>query len=434
LIASSDDPKSQGNAIAVALRNLLFGNDGTPKSFNVDENLTALIGLFGKSAGGLMKAGVDINRLAASLYSFNMPKEMVQYFNFVDSDGDPSDSVKINDNLTLTSGKLIDNDTYLPTNEAKGYIDPFTLQGQHTFWQVLMDNSNPVLNEMYPEMAWVGGDDPSNNSLQLTIYNRIKPFSFRGFDSEGGAGDGPLSYFQYVKLHDIDPVTVMSINAGTNWRDKFNFIEVKPNFQDFNVIANWYKQKSQAFDAQAFEREGFRPLILETKQFPSATNKAGGNTTDINVDWDQLQKWVLLLREWYFNTHRMLNGTMVMYGTTDYIAVGDNIRVPTELLSVTPNLTVDIADDASNDDWYVLAQVESVSHNFTVGGDGARSYTTTIQFVRGIIVDGDNVALGDGPLDKLADGVTQGHRETNTQNVISSSDSSDPDGTKLAGT
>ena len=432
LIASENDPTSLGNNIAVVLRNMLFGDGGTPNSFLVKDNLRSLIGIFGQSNAGLTTAGNDINRLAKSIYNFNIPKAMVEFFSFVGPTG-PTRDTRLNKILNLKTGSLKKSDTYTDSNESEGFIDPFSLQGQHTFWQVLIENSNPILNEMYPEMTW-NMDDPTNNSLQLTLYNRIKPFSYQGFKPTGGSGSGPKSFFQNCRLHTLDDVEVMSVNAGTNWRDKFNFIEIKPNFQEFNIIANCVKQKSQTFDFNAFEREGFRPLIMETKQFPTTSQKSGATQT-VNIDWTQLKKWVSMMREWYFNTHRMLNGTTVIHGTTEYIAVGDNIRFNVGLVNPTPNMNAKIADAGTNDNQYVLAHVENISHAFSVSSEGARSYTTTIQFVRGIVVDGDNKVAGEGPLDKYADKITINHRERNTENTISFSDLlSDPDPQKLKGT
>lgn len=418
LIAGPNDPKSQGNAAAVALRNALFGKDGTPKSFNVDDNLKSIIQIFGQSLGGSVdEAGKSINRLAKAIYNFSIPKEMVEFLNLTRPDGKRSTKTNINEALTLTSGILIGEDKYKPSNEAMGFINPFSLQGQHTFWQILLENSNPALNEMFSEMRW--GDD---NKLWLTIYNRIKPFSFKDFKPGSNGNSNIKSYFQNIKRHDIDDDTVISVNAGSNWRDKFNFIEVKPDFQDFNVIANWTKQKSQVFDPQSFQREGFRPLIVSTRQFPSAGLQNAGKDT-YNFDANQLEKWARIMREWYFNTHRMLNGTLVMQGSTEYIAVGDNIRFDAGLLN--PNVNINDSTVKKKKNQYILAHVESVNHSFTVNGD-ARSFITTIQFVRGIIVGGDNVIAGRGTLDKFASSVPD-QDDKNTLNTVSTSTENDPD-------
>ena len=432
LIAGPNDPISQGNQIAVALRNLLFAQGGTPQSFDVKDNLRSLINMFGNTIDGLDDAGHDINRLAGSLYNFVMPKEMVQFFDFQAPSGNVTRDQRLNKILNLQTGSLKDEDDYTDSRESKGFIDPFTLQGQHTFWQVLMDNSNPVLNEMYAEMRWPSNNDDTTNNLRLTIFNRIKPFSYKGFNPDAGSGSGFKSYFQNCKVHDIDKYEVEAVNAGTNWRDKFNFIEVKPNFQDFSVLGNWYSQKNQAFDPEAFKREGFRPLIMETKQFPSKGDSAGSNS-EPNIDFDQLQKWVFMMREWYFDTHRMLNGTIQIHGSTEYIAVGDNIRFDASLLNVTPNINKAVADAQTTDNFFILGHVENVSNTFTVN-EGARAFTTTIQFVRGIVVNGDNKVAGEGPLDKYADQVKVNHRDRNTVNTASTSDQLDPDSHKLKGT
>lgn len=419
LLASPGDPVSQGNSAAVALRNALFGKGGTPKSFNVDDNLNSIMQIFGQSLTGFTASGSDINRLAKAVYTFKIPKAMIDFFDFRDANNKPVKADNISKLLTLKSGVLKGPDQYRPSNEAKGFINPFSLQGSNSFWQILLENSNPALNEMFSEMRW---DQGSTSGLNLTIYNRIKPFSFKSFTGEAGSQSGLKSYFQWVRLHDLDNNAVRSINAGTNWRDKYNFIEIKPDFQDFTIFANWYKQKSQAFDAKAFEREGFRPLILGTRQFPSAGSKPGQDNK-VNVDWDQLQVWVRAMREWYFNTHRMLNGTLVMQGTTEYIGVGDNIRFDAGLINPTPNINDDTVKKGKNQS--IIAHVESITHNFALNGD-ARTYTTTIQFVRGIIVDGNNVIAGRGTLDKFVTSVPA-KSDKNTVNTVSTSSDADPD-------
>jgi hypothetical protein len=145
-----------------------------------------------------------------------------------------------------------------------------------------------------------------------------------------------------------------------------------------------------------------------------------------------LEEWAKLLREWYFGTHRLLNGTLVMQGSTEYIAVGNNIKFDAGLINVTPNMNS--ASRNRNKTNSILAHVESVSHSFTVGSDGARSYRTTIQFVRGIIVeDSDtNINVGEGMLDEGANWLTP-KDDKNTVNVNSTSGSQDPDPQKVRG-
>lgn len=420
LLAGPNDPVSQGNAAAVALRNALFGKGGTPKSFNVDDNLKSIVQIFGQTLQGFN----GINRLAKAIYDFKIPKAVQEFFDFRDANGKPLSpkSDNVTKLLGLKSGVLIGPDKYTPSNEAKGFINPFSLQGSNTLWQILLENSNPALNEMYPEMRW-STPDKADNGLSLTFYNRIKPFAFKSFTGAAGSQSGIKSYFQWIRTHQIDNLTVRSVNAGTNWRDKYNFIEIKPEFQEFNIFANWYKQKAQMFDENSFNREGFRPLIVGTKQFPSTELSKPGADEKLDIDWSQLTVWVRAMREWYFNTHRMLNGTIVMQGTTEYIAVGNNIKFDAGLINPTPNINASTVEAGKNQS--ILAHVETVTHNFAINGD-ARTYTTTIQFVRGIIVDGENVIAGRGTLDKLATSVPT-KSDQNTRNTVSTSSDADPD-------
>ncbi len=417
LIAGPNDPISQGNSAAVAIRNALFGNKNSPQSFTVAQNLTNLLDVMGKNTAGYTEAGKEIGRLSNSIYEFEIPTELAKYFKFTDAKNKKVSAKSINKMISLITGSLKSPDTYKDMAEAVGFIDPFSLQGTHSIWQILMENSNPVLNEMFTDFRW-----NNDSTVQLALYNRIRPFAYKDFNPKPGGSNSLKSFFQNVKTHELVADEVISVNAGTNWRDKFNFIEIKPQFQEFAIVANWYKQKSQVFDEESFKREGFRPLIFETKQFPSGKEK-GGLPNDVGVDWDQLVVWCNLLREWYFGTHRMLNGTITIHGTTEYIAVGNNIRFDAGLINPTPNINAKTRQDGVNH--YILAHVEAVSHQFSVTPDGARQYRTTIQFVRGIIVNKNNINIGEGMLDQDATKLSQS-ADRNTVNVNSTSVPEDP--------
>lgn len=417
LLASANDPQLQGNGAAVAMRNALFGNGNSPQSFAVKDNLKSLVNIFGNNLGGFTKAGDDINRLAKSSYDFIMPKPMVDFFGFIGPNGSANKAEMLNKVLNIQTGRLTNVDQYEEKPEAFGFIDPFSLQGTNTFWQILLDNSNPALNEMYNEINW------KDSGPALTLFNRIKPFSYKKTNNDASANN-IRSIFQNIKTHEIDSVEVISVNAGTNWRDKYNFVEIKPQFQDFNIIANWQKQKTQEKDEKAFNREGFRPLIVGTKQFPVSPGKSNA------FDPNGLRAWAKLLREWYFDTHRLLNGTLIMTGTTEYIAVGNNIRFDAGLINPTPN--INSASNNAKKNKFILAHVENVTHSFTVNNEGAREYITTVQFVRGIIVSDNNTLVGEGALDRFADAMIL-EEEVNTTNTITTSENDDPDPQKIKG-
>jgi hypothetical protein len=460
----NDQNNNQGDVLAIAVRRALFSDGGSPQSFIVRQNLKSLIAIMGKQIDA-----PDINRLRSTVYEFVLPKAVASYFDFRDYDGSKiNDKTSLNRVLSLVTGPLKGQDQYDSSPEAaeaEGFIDPFSLQGTHTLWQILQENSNPAMNEMLCEMRWNRGD----SGVQFALFNRIKPFAYRGFNKK--ASGGIKSFFQLLKTHELPAVEVISINAGTNWRDKINFIEIKPQFQDFAVISNWYKQKSQVFDPVSFKREGFRPMIVDTKQFPrrpakqsfnpgkettlppefsTKTSTTSANSTPVSetptgaaakelntstvqkvertfgegIDWNQLENWAFLMREWYFDTHRMLNGTIELHGINEYIAVGDNVRFDAGLINPTPNINSATVNVGQNR--FILGHVETVSHSFTVGQDGARAYRTTINFVRGIVVDKNNSVFGEGALDQDVTAVSQA-KDRNTTNTVSTSVPEDPD-------
>ena len=416
LIAEQNSPRNQGNSISVAIRNFLLSKDGIPQTFRVDDNLRSLVNIFGSTLGPLTKAGQDINRLAYSIYDFNIPTEMSKFFDFRDSSGQRT--TQLTKTLNLVSGHLSSYNEYEPSNEAIGFVNPFSLQGQHSFWQILLENSNPAMNEMFSEIRWNDG------FASLSLYNRIKPFAYKDFKPSAGNANRIRSYFQDIKTHNIDAVSVMSVNAGSNWRDNYNFIEIRPDYSDFKIFENWYAQKTQTYDQKLFERDGFRPLIVNTKQLPVKSESASDPGNIYKADFDQLSAWVQNMKEWYFNTHRMLNGTLTMQGTTEYIGVGDNIKFDAGLIN--PNTNINSATVKASKNQYILAHVENISHRFTVTEDGARTYSTTIQFVRGIVVNGNKKLFGKGVLDQFTDSMSD-TEERNTLNTVSTSTENDPD-------
>ena len=276
--------------------------------------------------------------------------------------------------LTSQDGTL---GVYKRVADSAGVPDVASFFGMNSFWQLLVSSSNHVLYEVLTDTRWEG-DTP-----KFALYHRIKPFTVR--DSYPGSQN--VSHidnkFKYIRKINIDLNDVLNINYGTNWRDKINFLEIRPGgnlLNGNNNIAAALKKEGQITDKQGYMRDGFKARI-ETAFF--APHKDGKITPLLVKDWKYL------LKEWYFNTHLMLNGVMTIIGQDDYIQVGDNIAVPSEILGSAP-INAKQADEA-----FLLAHVEAVSHEFTVDqSTGARNFITKISFVRGIIADKDGVKIG----------------------------------------
>lgn len=95
--------------------------------------------------------------------------------------------------------------------------------------------------------------------------------------------------------------------------------------------------------------------------------------------------WISLLalwKEWFFDIHKMLNGTIEIYGSKSYISVGSNIVFPCVALFPDGKVRPEVEKNL-----YILAHVSSVRNTFTVSSSGARNFSTTINFNRGIFVD-----------------------------------------------
>lgn len=366
----------------------------------------------------------------SSKSQFQLPKEVVGYFGGFGKQISITTAVNFADLIKIYSGTLKSYDSYSGDNqEAYGIPDPAKFYGTNSFWQLLVENSNNVINELVTDMRWEGG------KCNLALYNRARPFINR--NNFGNSTDDQVvlntSYFKNVRKIEIPLEDVISINAGTNWRDKVNFVEIRlgPQLAEENYESQ-IKLESQTTDRLAYERDGFKPMIPVATYLPYQANQAGVLAAKAAMQWKYL------LREWHFNTHLMLNGAVSFIGQNKYIQVGDNIMIDMTVLGASSMNTYQVNAASA----YLLAHVESVSHQFTVEPvSGGRSFITTVQFVRGIIADKNGTMIGsngtfdpnsiDAALDRKASSLDPGS-EKNT-NVIGSSTTMDPDKQKLKG-
>jgi hypothetical protein len=262
--------------------------------------------------------------------------------------------------------------------------------GAHNFWQLLTEHSNPILNELIAEMSWDNSSKKSN--AKLTLYKRIKPFvtdsqfstTLEAKNKEAARAVTKLiSKFSNVRRVDIPLEDIIDVDAGTNWRDKINFVEI---MLDDSNTTRWsqaqmaqIRQESQEMDLEATSREGFKPMILKSIWLPPV-NDSSATVLPLEITY-----WKYILREWYFNTHNMLNGAVSFIGQDEYIGVGDNIRMPAEALG--QSLNFNMIEVFQKKPVYLLAHVESISHSLSVGEDGTRHFVSSINFSRGVFVD-----------------------------------------------
>lgn len=316
-------------------------------------------------------------------------------------------------------GVLTGYNQYKDIVESVGLIRPTELNGTRTIWQVMHQVCNPTLNELVTDLDF-DGDQP-----RLRLWKRIKPFVIDKTNEQALTKDEYLrqitSEFTNLKRTVIPKGAVLSVDSGTNWRDKYNFIEVRIDASNRDDITdNQTKINSQVYDQLAFQREGFRPLIMTTSNFLPAKDGVEANIWDVT-------KWKYLLKEWYFDTHRMLNGSMTIVGQNIHIPVGSNIMVDASVFSNTGNLNKANRDGKAT---HVLAHVEGVAHMFNEN-DGTRSFFTTINFVRGILVDKNGRIVKDQEGALRDKNSNKGSHTTNTADTFGSSAEMDIDPLKL---
>jgi hypothetical protein len=271
--------------------------------------------------------------------------------------------------------------------EATGVINPNSLVGVHNIWQILTEHSAHVVNEMFCDMRWEG-DKP-----QLSLFKRPRPFWLSPTPPANPDALKITSPFFNLRRTPIPKDLITSIDIGDNWRDLVNFIEVMP---DYSVVATpddvakaltgaWVKKDAAIYDStgRSFARNGLKPLMFSTTFMPPNQEGVG--------DPGRLTNWLPILKHWYFDAHKMLNGSVSFMGLEDYIGVGENISIDASVLGMTNfvknQATMTLGSKATALNVQLVAHVESVAHRFYYAENGSRSYVSSVSFVRGVFSD-----------------------------------------------
>jgi hypothetical protein len=434
-----------------------FGKGDVPLPTS-SENIKALLAFWGRTTeakSSIKETFLSTGRLAEAKNQFKLPKELASFLDLPDASN--REGVAFADVINVVSGKLTgpdnaDDETGSSYEEIDDGAAPIMLDsilGSHSFWQLIINNSNHWINDTYADLRWEFDSRPSVRASRpkFTIYNRVKPFSLNVSNTllaqandDGANSFSPkkledfISEFKNIRVHEIDRGDLLLVNAGTNWRDRFNFIEVNvgsgmlAGAADNKNYSAETKLRNQTFDEVAIGRDGFKPMIVNAKYIPKdpASNK---------LDPFRVLEYKTMNREWFFNIHRMLNGSMTLVGQSNYIAVGDNILIDADAIFTGRNANKDHIENRNRA--YLLAHVEAISHTCSVSETGARNFVTEIQFVRGIITDQNGNELdNDVLLDENTNELTP-KQELNSNRVFGTSSGkngqADPDVQKLKG-
>jgi hypothetical protein len=304
-------------------------------------------------------------------------------------------SFKLSSIIERKYGKLVGDGRYENNIEAAGAFDYRVILGVNSIWQVLNSTTTVGgINEILADL------DFSDGSPNMCVFKRIRPFSLKpqnltssflpSIVSSGGGSDNKSeitsSFFLLPKTY-IDPNNILYVDVGGNWSDVINFIEIMPNLSLFPLLKvpqAIFKGNNAIYSVPSYTVSGFKPIRMEVSMFPVKSD----GTPDI----EGIKDWLDVLQEWYFDTHKRLNGTIAFSGQSGYIAVGSNIIFPTSSIADGSFVsTSGIPSFSSSNDPHILAHVENVSHSIDKSSNGAVTYTTTVQFVRGVIVDNEGV-------------------------------------------
>lgn len=452
--ASRTDNDNNVGAIERLLYDKIVTSYGDPttklKDYNSTSAINALLEFWGTS-DLQTNALNDVSSgklLGKAKNEFSIPKELAKYLGFVDDQGKAI--TKIYDLIKVRSGILIAKDTYSGVDkkpdsyhsDGYGHIQPATIFGMNSMWQLMMENSNDTVNEMLCDIRF-----ESSRPL-FTLYKRVRPFRINTLEDivkdRYSSGDGKsapevatsflrklFSDFKYIRSIEIPEQDIISINAGTNWRDRYNFTEVILARQFFeeraqDAMAVTMKMDMQFFDKKSVRRDGLSPISMGVKYLPINENN-GTNFIET------LFAYKYLAKEWYFNTHKMLNGSLTILGQDKYIQVGDNILIPIKVIS--SNFNLNTKTKQKRQAAYLLAHVENITNRASVDGNGARSFTTSIQFVRGVIADSSGNPFSQDATQMLDQDTSliQIDEERNSDRIFGTSSQLDPDSQKLRG-
>ena len=351
---------------------------------------------------------------ATSKAQYTLPSGVVNYMGLKSRDGSAAGGAGVGfaSLIKMHVGPLSSYDTYPKSHkgDARGIPEPNSYNGMNSFWGLLQKNSNPVINEMIADIRFEGGGDfsgydASKSKPALALYKRVRPFTLT--DKIEGDKKVPdpnnldgvknnISYYKNVRRVLLPYNDIIQIDVGSNWRDKINYVEIFPRIQNLKGnFDNQLKSNMQTVDTVAYQREGFKPL-METAVYTPYSEKNSGKFI-----FREVLDWRFLLRDWHFNTHLMLNGSISFAGIDRYIQVGDNITVDSRIVGMSQNFnkaqlanrTKDGKVDTPNEH-YFTAHVEGISHSMGVDSQGARTFVTSINFVRGVITDIDGKLIG----------------------------------------
>jgi len=307
---------------------------------------------------------------------------------------------------TLSFAQTNTNIFYRSKALCKGFVTFVpSLWENRSLWDFMLDNLNPVVNEMYTALKV-----DATNKIVPTLIIREKPFSTGLYDRLSSSREtsksreviittekpeetdsdtntktpakveGPIrldskapvrqfeedarTFYHTLPRWVISPKLVLSYRARTDESKRVNFVQVNgTNLNGYvinpedaeSILEAQFATGNYVIDREDIKRHGFRPDIQETKQ----DHLDGPNFTTV--------QWAKMRGDWLFNGHLKLNAVLILKGVQEPICEGDNCEI-----------------------YGIVYHIIKVKHSASVNPKGLKVFNTMLTLSNGILAKGLN--------------------------------------------
>lgn len=270
-----------------------------------------------------------------------------------------------------------------------------SLPATGTVWSILQFLQNAAINEMYTELV-----KDKNGNLQPSLVMRQLPFSnYSGNEThaftanarpvnKGGkatripdrVADSQKTFFVNLPILSIVSSNIKQKNVGKSDHERLNHVIISPKIDQTTYDILY----ATAYNVPSVQRHGLRSLQQQTSYVFS--------NQDPRI---YLERCVNLLVDWFFLSHQLFNGTIVIDGVNDHLEIGTNLFI----------------SDAQQ-----LYHIEGYTHSYEIADDGRIIYNTELQVSRGQVFNASRRAssfIGPSAIDREPTTITTSVLEGN---------------------
>lgn len=219
---------------------------------------------------------------------------------------------------------------------------------QVTSWNILNQYVNAPINELFTALRV----DPDGYVMPTVVMRQI-PFSSDKYK-------GVSTKFMNLPRWRVAAELLRDINLGRDETLRVNYVQVFGVVSQMGSpevgISRQIESKNYVYDIKDVQRSGLKPYIITSNfDFLGPQSKSY-----------QAIQWARLLGDILIGGQLRMSGSITVTGIEEPIAVGDNLELDN-----------------------VVYHIESVAHTATLGPNGNRNFSTTVQLSHGMDVRSD---------------------------------------------